>query len=619
MNKTEIIVDGHDAVAGIQGGNPVLIPANRVANAVNRFFRDDTNRTRTPFRELTLTFANPEDENLFRQGNVQGSFFYTGRPPTTNISIEQSEQLSFPNYVMVAVGGAIYSIQLQGSGGLVTKLPLASTPNNPLLLHTWFAQGYEWLFIQNGEQTCLVWNGQDTTKAANYFRSNPVLNQIPTGSIMAFIYGMMVVTSADGRNQIAVGDTAYSSNQNNSSDIWKFTDLTYWAEGGYFDIAADLGDIMGIVAMPYLDTGAGQNELVVLCRNGATSFNLSGARTTWLDNQVQRISLIGMGCVSTHSAALLNGDLLYKSIDGIRSYKNSRIEFQSSYSQTPLSYDVNRWLTQENRSLLEFNCQVAWNNMLFSGVLPMMQPCALGKGYGYHRYHRGILALDCQPESQMGNSNPSWQGMWTGPRPTAFADGFDGGVHRAFCLSFDTDGVNRVYEFMREGDYDTSNGSRKAIVSMYDTPAYCGLGSDRFTHKRLIGANLEVSDVQQAVQFTLQYRPDNSPCFVPWQTMAIGCPCVEPKDCGPLTQQPGWLRVNLGNPANGCAPGSSEYASIFRAAQFRVTLAGSITVDRFGIMMQAKEQENKQSCPGDYICSPIACCPATDEFSYSFP
>lgn len=625
-----IIFDGHDALTGIQGGNPVTLGTDKVANSVNRFYRDDRNRTRPPFRELTLTFADLADQTLFRQGNLQGAFFYTGRPPTSNIVISAQNQLYFPNYLIAAIGGAVFAIMLQGSAGVVTRLPATLTPNNPLLLHTWFAQGYEWLFIQNGEQNALVWNGQDTSQQANYFRADPALNQVPVGSVMAFIYGMLVVTSADGRNQIAVGNQAYSDNQTNSSDILSFTDSTYWAEGGYFDIAADLGDIMGAVAMPYLDTGSGQNELVVLCRNGGTSFDFSGARTTWLDTQVQRICLIGMGCVSSHSLALLNGDLIYKGRDGIRSYQNSRIEFEQGYNQSPLSYDVDRWIRQENQALFEFNCQVAWNNMLFSSVMPMMQPCALGTSYGYHRYHRGMLAYDCQPQSRIEGGNPSWQGLWTGPRPTAFADGFDGGIHRAFCFSFDTDGQNRVYEFQQAGDFDISNGLKKSIVSMYDTPSYCGQsssssqwagsGANRFSHKRLFGCNIELSDIRQAVQFAIQYRPDGCPCFIPWKEATIGCDCADPADGNGPFQQPSWSRRDFGNPSNQCAPGSTEMAAIFRSAQYRVTLTGAATVDRLGILMQAKEQVNRDGFKPTEVCiPPDQCCPATDEFRYSFP
>ncbi|HUD75915.1 MAG TPA: hypothetical protein VMQ76_12660 [Terracidiphilus sp.] len=616
--KSAVIFDGHDALTGIQGGNPVTLDKDKAANAVNRMFTNDVNETRPPFWELNLTFANAADQSAFQQGNVQGAFFYTGRPPTNNVTLAETNQIYFPNYLIASIGGIVFAIMLQGKTGTVIRLPISGTINNPMLLHAWFAQGYEWLFVQNGEQNCLIWNGQDTTKNYNYFRASPSLNQMPTGGPMAFMYGMMIVTSTDGRNQLAVSDQAYSSNQTQSKNVWQFTDITYWAEGGYFDIAADLGDIMGISPMPYLDTGSGQNELVVLCRNGATSFDLSGDRTTWLNSQVQRISLVGMGCVSTHSLVLLNGDLIYKSQDGIRSYKNSRIEFQSSYSQVPLSYDVKKWLDQENRSLLEFNCQVQWNNMLFSGVLPMMQPSVIA-GCGYHRYHRGMVVLDCQPQSRIEGAGPEWQGMWTGPRPTAFADGWDGGQHRAFCFSFDTDGVNRVYEFIQEGDYDLSNGSPKTIVSMYDTPYYCGLESDRFTHKRLIGCNVEMSDIAQAVQFTIKYRPDNSVCFIPWKSATMGCACVEPADCNGITQQPTWGRMNFGNPKDDCAPGSKELACIYRSAQFRVSLVGTATVDRLGILMQTKEQDNKENCDSVNTCLPVQCCPATEEFAYSLP
>lgn len=629
--KTDIILDGHDALTGIQGGNPVLVPNNKVANSVNRFYRDDVNRTRLPFRELTLTFDPSVNQTIFRQGNLQGATFYTGRVPTTSVVIPGgiAQQLYFPNYLIASIGGTIFAIMLQGSGGYVIQLPNTITPNNPLLLHTWFGQGYEWLFIQNGEQNCIIWNGQDATKAANYFRSNPVLGQMPTGSAMAFIYGMMVVTSADGRNQVAVSDQAYSNSQTNSSDIWKFTDITYWAEGGYFDIAASIGDIVGIAAMPYLDTGTGQNELVVICRNGATSFDLSGPRTNWLNTQVQRISLIGMGGVSADSLTVVNGDLLYKAPDGIRSYRNSRLEFSQGYNQVPLSYDVDKWIRQENRSLLEFNCQVSWNNMVFSSVMPMVEPCVLGTGYGYHRYHRGMLALDFQPQSQVTGGNPAWQGLWTGPRPTAFASGFDGGVQRAFCFSFDTDGQNRIYEFMREGTSDIIGGSPKTIVSMYDTGSYCGQSSgsaqwtgseaNRYAHKRLIGGDIELSDVQQSVNLQLEFKPDGCPCFVPWKTATVGCVCVEPTDCLSLTQSPSWIRKGFGNPLNTAAPGSTELAAIFRSAQFRVKLAGYCTVERLGILMQAKEQTNKEGIPTSETCAPLGCCPATAEFEYSFP
>ncbi len=611
-----IIFDGHEGLAGIEGGNPSMMNPSSVANSVNRFYRDGFNRTRTPFRELTLSFANDEDEQMFRKGNVQGAFFYTGKPPTTRQVIGGTVALYWPNYLVCSIAGTIFAVQLIGKTGTVQRI---KSGNNPALMHTWFAQGYEWLFAQNGEQNCLIWNGQDSSKVKNCFRSQPVLNQIPTGGPMAFIYGRMIVTSADGRNQLAVGDVAYGNRQNDSSDVWKFTDQTYWAEGGYFDIAASLGDIMGLTAMPYLDTGAGQNELVVLCRNGATSFDLSGPRTGWLNSQVQRISLIGMGCESTHSLALVNGDLLYKSKDGIRSYRNSRQEFASGYTQSPISFDVDRWLTQENRSLSEFASQISWNNLLFSTVMPMMQRPDTD-GHGYHRYHRGMVVLDCQTGNKLNGGKLAWNGMWTGPRPTALVAGNDGGIHRAFAFSFDSDGTNRIYEFEEQGDSDTVNGSRKPISWMYDTPMLCGQESNRFTHKRLIGGNIELSGITDPVQLSIRYKPDNAPCFVDWKTTSVGCACVAPSEsCGPLTQQPGWTRRDFGQPRDACVPGSSFLANIFRAAQYRIMGVGAVTIERLGILMAAKEQMNKDDGNDTVTCAASDCCPAADEFEVSYP
>jgi len=602
------IFDGHDALTGMEGGNPSMISASSCATAVNRSFRGGYNRTRTPFRELTLTFASDEDEQLFRYGNVQGAFFYQGRPPTTNQIIGGEVILYWPNYIVVSIAGTLFGILLSGKTGTVSKI---RSDNNPLLMHTWFEQGYEWLFAQNGEQNCVIWNGQDPTNAKNCFRSQPNINQIPTGGPMAFIYGRMVVTSADGRNQIAVGDIAYGNHQNNSSDIYMFTDQTYWGEGGYFDIAASvLGDIMGITPMPYLDTGSGQNELVVLCRNGATSFDLSSPRTSWLNNQVERISLIGMGCASTHSLALVNGDLLYKSKDGIRTYRNSRQEFASGYTQAPISFDVDKWLSQENESLLEFSSQISWNNMLFSTVMPMLEKNQT-PGYGYHRYHRGMVVLDFQTNNKLSGPRPIWYGLWTGIRPTALVQGYDGGIHRAFAFSYDCDGKNRIYEFERKGDYDYANGQRKAIVSFYDTPRYCGFESNRFTHKRLTGGNIELSGMNDAVGLTVQYRPDNARGFVDWKTATVGCQCTG------LGQGPSWDRKNLGQPNDVCIDGSKFLANIFRASQFRIKLTGAATVDRLGVTMVTKEQTDKDNIAQPTACAVTTQCPNAEDFSYS--
>lgn len=94
---------------------------------------------------------------------------------------------------------------------------------------------------------------------------------------------------------------------------------------------------------------------------------------------------------------------------------------------------------------------------------------------------------------------------------------------------------------------------------------------------------------------------------------------MEPTDCLSLTQSPSWIRKGFGNPLNTAAPGSTELAAIFRSAQFRVKLAGYCTVERLGILMQAKEQTNKEGIPTSETCAPLGCCPAIAEFEYSFP
>lgn len=599
------IYASHENLVGISGGSPYLMPSTRAANMVNRLCRGDENKTRPPFYLISIEFPDAETQSAFETGNVSGAFYYNSYPSFNSSSI------------IVAIAGTIYQIQLSGRIGFVSIL---AKGNNPRLMHTWFAQGYNYLFIQNGEQNCIVWDGINPA-----FRADPTKQQTPIGGPMAFIWGRMAVTSADGTNQLAVSDIAYSTNLTTPSDINSYTDTAYWSGGGSFGTALFVGDIQGLAAMPYLDTGTGQNELVVLGTEGATCFDFSTLRDQWTSQQVQRICLIGMGCCSTHSLCTLNGDLLYKSPEGIRSYKNSRLEFDRGYNQTPLSYDVEKWLKQENQALLQFSNQIAWNNLLISTVMPMMAAPASAVN-GYHRYHRGLIVMDCNPQSvTQNNAVPVWQGLWTGPRTTALVQGIDQGVSRSFAFSFDTDGVNRLYEFGTSGQDDIiSGGNRQRIISLYDTPMAWGQNSDTFTHKRLTGTNIEISDIREQVDLSIKYKPDNCPCFVPYKAITIGCACQtpDPKTGCQITQQPGWFRQDFGTPDPTAVNGFEGIAPIFRSAQYRIKMTGSARVDRFGITMIQKEQSNKESITtGGTVattqnCLINGCCPATEEFEY---
>lgn len=585
--------DGIGVLGGVSGANPTAVPKELAASAVNIRNRYGKTRPRCAFQHLRLEFDNTAQQYLFEGGNFQGATFYHS----------YSGGLGS---IVCSIAGTIFRIQIEGSRGIVTKL---FEGHDPVLTHAWFTQGFEWLVIQNGYNRPILWNGTDKARF-----SQEVDNEVPIGSVMTFIHGRFALASADGTNQIAVGDIVYGNTATDTSDIIRFTETSYWAEGGAFGVPVYVGDINGMAAMPYLDTGTGQNELVVLGTQGAITLDLSRPRSTWLDSQLLRISLIGGGCVSTHSTATMNGDLFFRSSEGVRSYRNARSEFQQSWSQAPISTDVRRWIDADAPRLLEYNSQVSWNNYLFSTCSPLIEK-ASNQFAGHHRYHRGFVVLDAQPESTTTRSGaPAWNGMWTGIRPTQFVTGELGGNDRCFAFSYDRDGVNRLYEITEQGLHDSFEGRESKTYSHFESGSL-GYVSERIGSrdpKILQGGEIEFSKVHGEARIELAIRPDNSPCFSPIRTITAGCECA-PKECGDIYRQPTPYFGVFGGLSDKCQAGFSKPLNKVRKFQARVAITGYAEFESLLFRMTRDTRPTNESC--DPQCAEITCC---DKAAYSY-
>lgn len=603
MAEAASLFDGHDALSGVSGAHPVLVPKNLSSNSVNRKFRGDENATRLPISHIELEY--PEDQpagrnanrqrHLFEGGNIQGAFLYHAYP-----SYLKSQ-------LIVSVAGTIFRIELSGKRGVVHKL---FEGNDPVLTHAWFAQAFEWLIIQDGLGAPILWNGQQDAR-----RADRTIPEVPTGSVMAFIHGRLVVASADGTNQIAVGDIVYGNDPTTTKDVIKFTETGFIAEGGAFGLPVFIGDITGMYAMPYLDTGTGQNELVVLGTTGGAAFDFTGPRLSWLDRNLSRISLLGGGCVSSHSLCSLNGDLIYRSAEGVRSYRNARAEYQQTWHNTPISSDVRKWIRTDQPRLLEYASQCSWNNLLFSTCSPLLAKPNNNLA-GHHRFHRGFVVMDAEPESTtLRTGAPIWQGMWTGIRPVQFVEGRIGQAHRCFAFSYDRDGVNRLYEINKDGTNDFFEGSPRKIFSFYDTSnmGVVERTTNNFQAKVLSGGAIEFSNLSETVETNILIRPDNSPCFVEIDTGEVGCECEQTATCFE-PQQPRSQRKVFAGFETTCIPGTNQRLKNVRRWQGRVEMTGQATVERMSFWFSTDTEDKKVTC--DTNCEPLTCCPHENDFSY---
>ena len=291
------VFDGFTSVIAQDAAtHPSYLPEMYVAESVNRTFRGGINRTRPSIRNINIVAGTGQPETIvndIQTGNFQGAY------PYRRTTYESADG------IVISVAGVIYFLKIVNNVAYAYKLPVADgwTWNDESLMHTFFVQAEDQLYIQNGYQNPIAWNGDLSTNAV---RLNPFNREMPIGTIMEYAFGRVFVS--DKFNQIYASDIIFGAGLTDTENTRKFTEITYWQLGGAFSTPSMMGNITGMKVMPEIGINLrGQGQLVVLTGNGAFSMDVSIPRDQWNTTNIQRISLLGRGCTSPY-LALLNSD-----------------------------------------------------------------------------------------------------------------------------------------------------------------------------------------------------------------------------------------------------------------------------------------------------------------------
>ena len=584
--------------------HPSYLPPSMVAESVNRTFRGGINRTRPSIRNIPIVAGEGQDEiivNDIQNGNFQGSYPYRATNLNTNDGI------------LLSVSGVIYFLKLVNNLAYAYKI---IEGNDPGMMHTWFVQAEDRVYIQNGYQNAIAWDGDLSVPA---YRLNPYLNKMPIGTIMEYAFGRVFV--ADRLNQIYASDIIYGNGFTNTSNTENFTEIGYWAEGGAFSTPSMMGDITGMKVMPQIGSNLrAQGALVVLTANGAFAMDVSIPRAQWALTNMQTISLLGRGCVSPYTA-LANSELWFRSHDGWAFYSNSQSEFARYFSLRKLSREVNKWVSNDTPWLKQFASTMFFDNYLISTVAPETYRAAGVEGL--NRYHRGMVVLDLDqssspsPDAQLSFR---WNGIWTGFRPTQLLSGLISGQKRGFGFSFDNDNKNRLYEFTNATGSDFGPNGTKQIESFFTSGRYDFAqsgASNKFLRKRITGGEMWLSEINGEVTSTAEFRPDSYPC---WSELKVpttyGCNPCSPAlktPCNPRRGGDTYKRYKFNSPDPSECNSISDIPVIEGSEfQLKINLTGAATVDRVRIMANIKNLEDSPigDCPeNDQECPDINCCP----------
>ena len=582
--------------------HPSYLPESVVSESVNRTFRGGINRTRPSIRNIEIVAGSGQSETIvndIQNGSFQGAYPY------------RAVKYNSADGILISVSGVIYFLKIVNNLATAYKI---IDGNDPGMMHTWFVQAEDRVYIQNGYQNAIVWDGDLTIPA---YRLNPYQKKMPIGTVMEYAFGRVFVS--DRFNQIYASDIIYGNGFTDTKNTENFTEIGYWAEGGAFSTPAMMGNITGMRVMPQIGTNLrGQGELVILTGNGAFSMDVSIPRAQWNTSNIQRISLLGRGCTSPY-LGLANSELWFRSHDGWAFYSNSQSEFARYFSLRKLSREVNKWVTNDTPWLKQFASTMFFDNYLISTVAP--QTYRAEGVEGLNRYHRGMVVLDLDqssspaPDAQLSFR---WNGIWTGFRPTQLLTALIQGEKRGFGFSFDKDNKNRLYEFTTaQGDDYGPNGSRQ-IESFFTTGRYDfnrSGATNKFLRKKITGGEMWMSEIKGEVDSYVDFRADSNPC---WSQLKVpttfGCDPCSPKvtECIPQKNGNRYKRYKFNTPdpseCNDLAGIPSVEGSEF---QIKVNLTGAATVDRVRLMANIKNNDDSPvgDCPEEnQECEPFLCC-----------
>lgn len=468
--------------------NPDGLSRDKLAFLINGTVRGDRLRPRPGFKKIAIEEFD-SDEGLF-----QGADFYQPK--------------NAPGCLIASISGRQWKFNV-GTDNSVQEITIPGDPNPSNRPKAWMYQAEEFFIIQDNQSKPFIYDGGSARRAGP--------KEIPVGSVGTYGMGRIWQTLQNGVS-FAAGDLVYSITQQ-TKDLLGFTENTFLNEGGAFSVPSNAGQIKAMRFLANLDTSLGQGPLQVFTDNTIFSVNAPVQREVWknLTYPIQTISMVAYGAVGQNSTTLVNSDVFYRSPDGVRSFILARRDF-NTWSNTPISKEVNRVIEFDEQILLPYGSSVLFNNRLLQTCSPFR--CDNGVA------HRGIMPLDFDQVSSMSDKRPpAWEGLWTGLNILQLVKGMFDNKERCFAF-VSSNGQIELWEISKADKFDTLNSEDKPILWSIETGSYTF--NSPFDLKRLRSGDLWIYELTGRVQFDLKFRPDGFPCWIDWKKFEQ---CAAYKDC----------------------------------------------------------------------------------------
>ena len=424
--------------------------------------------------------------------------------------------------------------------------------------------------------------------------------QLPPGRMGTYWHGRNIMALTDGK-QFVIGDATGGASGTAAAQfrdsVISITENTYLAGGGNFAVPGSIGDIRAIIGTATLDASLGQGPALIVTPFVTFSLNLPTDRLTWqnLTNPILTESMVSNGGLGQYSTVNFNSDTIMRSVDGIRSLKLARQDFEL-WSNTPISYEVMRILENDNRFLLKYSSSMVFDNRL----LMTAGPQATSRGV----VHQGEVVLNADPVTSLRGKQPSvYDGLWTGLQVLQFVKGIFNEVERGFAFVFNslTQQIE-LWEVMptvpSSPNFDLIGPNQSPVSVTYEFETAVRFkehGGQKMRPKRLRNGEIFLDFLDGRADVQVYWRPDSEQCWTLWKTFSV---CNTPNSPNSNGYRP---RIGFGEPPGKCDPiNNKPYREGFYF-QFKFIITGAVSVK--SITFQA------ETIPSYTFAKPGGCCP----------
>jgi hypothetical protein len=427
-----------------------------------------------------------------------------------------------------------------------------------------------------------------------------IASELPAAGPMDYYMGRLWY--AFGRQYCAgdiVGSKASGTFPYNYRDsILKTTENPVSLAGDAFIVPTNAGNIRALKHSANLDSALGEGQLYVFTRKNIYATTVPARRAEWstLDEPLQRVAQRDFGSVGDRCVVPVNGDLFYQAMDGVRSLAIAVRNF-GDWGNVPISKPEQRVLRFNNRALMRFVSGINFDNRMWQTVGPFQTDRGVA--------HQGIIVLDFDLLGSMADRLPPvWEGMYEGLSHLQLLEADFGGLVRAFdiVVSQLTGNID-IWEMTTQDRWDSqveNDGDR--VIWYLETPAYTW--GDPFMLKKLDGLELWFDKMLGTVQFMVEYKVDQSPCWIMWHAwkQCVAKDCREDPEavtCPEYPVQPyceGFkATVSLPTPPNQCEPNNARPTTEGYQFQIRLTIKGWCRLRGLRIYAQPKAKAPYQN------------------------